>query len=70
MPLDTVQLPYVLSLGEVHAVEVGRAAGIKPPTWNENNKVNFLFYYLHEIEWNEIQQSDSTWIPLYITKRK
>lgn len=32
MPLDTVQLPYVLSLGKVHAIKVGGAAGVKPPT--------------------------------------
>lgn len=43
VPLDTVQLPYMLSLSEVHAVEVGRATSIKPPTWTENeehDKVN------------------------------
>lgn len=32
VPLDAVQLPYVLSLVKVHAVEVGWATGIKPPT--------------------------------------
>lgn len=31
VPLDTVQLAYVLPLGEVHAVQVGRSARIKPP---------------------------------------
>lgn len=32
VPLDTVQLANVLPLGEVHAVKVGRATRIKPPT--------------------------------------
>lgn len=31
VPLDTVQLAYVLPLGEVHAVQVGRSARIEPP---------------------------------------
>lgn len=36
VPLDAVELPYVLSLVKVHAVQVGRATGIKPPTCRED----------------------------------
>ncbi|TNN54752.1 hypothetical protein EYF80_035035 [Liparis tanakae] len=33
--LSRGKLPDVLPLGEVHAVEVGRAAGVEPPTFGE-----------------------------------
>lgn len=36
MPLDAVQLPYVLSVNEIHAVQVGRPTGVKPPTAGEH----------------------------------
>lgn len=35
VPLDTVELAYVLPLGEVHAVQVRRSARIKPPACQE-----------------------------------
>lgn len=32
MPLDAVELPDVVADGVVDAVQVGEAAGVKPPT--------------------------------------
>lgn len=37
MPLDAVQFPDVLSVREVHAVQVGRTTGVEPPTCKDNN---------------------------------
>lgn len=42
MPLDAVELPEVLPAAEVEAIEVGRAAGVEPPTWA--GKIHFMEY--------------------------
>ena len=33
VPLDAVELPYVVAHGVVDAIQVGETAGVEPPAW-------------------------------------